>query len=148
MDILQRRRQRLRPSRLWVPATVFAALGVAMLVALRTPHVAVVDPTNLQVKAATPTFSLGRPAVTYTADGAGAARVHYLGATGELVTAEVHLPWTQTLILSSPMRPASVSVATTDGSAVSCTLSVDGGSRDRQDSSAGSGVVLCSVVST
>lgn len=147
MDIRQQYRMLLRPARLWVPAVVVAALGVALLVAMRTPHAAVVDPEELQVRAAKPTLALGRPAVTYAADGAGSARVHYLGAAGELVTAEVRLPWTQTVKLSSPMRPASVSVATTGGGAVSCTLSVDGQRRDRQASSPGSGVVLCSVVS-
>lgn len=131
-------------SALWIPATIGILLTMALLVAVRTPPVAVIDPSALTVTPQRSPIPLGTPTVRYAVAGSGAARVSYITDRGDLTTEQIHLPWSRDLRFPSPMRPASITATAAGGPGLSCQVLVDGAARASQ--STADGTVSCTVV--
>jgi hypothetical protein len=138
------KRGRLRPATVWIPATIAVLLCAALLVAIKTPKVALVDRAALTVTPQQAPLSLGTPTVRYSVAGSGRAQVTYITDRGDLYTAQVELPWNREIVFPSPMRPASLTVTSSGLSALTCRIVVDGASRADQTGS--EGTVVCSVV--
>lgn len=143
---MQAKRKKIGIKQLWLPLVVAASGLVAVIAICTIDRVSLAEPAELTVTPVAPPVSLGEPVVSYRIAGTGVAHISYLAATGDLVTTQQQLPWSITIKMSSPLRPASINAVVSNPTSLSCAVSVDKVqriTRTRSDTA----VISCEVMS-